>query len=330
MRESIDNILEECSCSLCGSNEKQLVGTAKDYYNSFPGEFSYFICKNCSFIYTNPRPSKENISKLYPDEAGYLTPKKVLEIPRKSINCLDLYFNYSKSSLFKRVVLFPYYAIRIRKLRIQSFPEYVDKGTLLDIGASYGDYLTKMNSLGWITKGIELNKNSVKHATETLKLDVENTLFEDYCPQTKYDIINMGMVMEHILLPNEVVNKVDSLLKHNGVFIFSIPNIGGIESRLFGKYWYSLHLPMHLNHFTPKTVRQLLENNGFNDIKIYHQNDYNDFLRSLEYLAIDHTVLRIIHKLINIKYFRKLVIAPLVFIFSLFGITSRMTVFAKR
>jgi len=330
VRESIHNILKESNCSLCGCNEKKLLGSAEDYYNNFPGEFTFYKCNCCGFVYTNPRPTQEHISKLYPDEAGYLTPKEVLEVPKKSKRCLNIYFDYAPSSMVKKVLLYPFYAIRIRKLKIQSFPNYVKGGSLLDIGASYGDYLYKMKSLGWNTKGIELNQNSVNYATNQLKLDVENILIEDYYSKTKYKVITMGMVMEHILYPNEVLKKVHSLLDSKGMFIFSIPNFAGFEAKIFGKYWYSLHLPMHLNHFTPKTVKQLLEKNGFNDIKIYHQNDYNDLIRSLEYISKNNKLLKIIHQLINTKLIRKLIIAPLIFILSLFGITSRMTVYCKK
>lgn len=329
MRESIENYLEECSCSLCGSNDKELEGKAKDYYNHFSGEFSYYKCKECGFVFTNPRPIEKHISKFYPDDAGYLTPKEVKKIPTKSIKCLNLYFNYLPSSKIKKIISYPWLSIRLRKLKIQSFPNFVTNGKLLDIGASYGDYLFKMKSLGWKTKGIELNQNSVNYATNKLGLDVENILIEEYTPDEKFDVINMGMVMEHILLPNDVTRKVISLLKDKGTFIFSIPNYGGLESKIFRKYWYSLHVPMHLNHFTPKTVSRLLNNNGFKNIKIYHQNDYNDFIRSIKYLSIDYPLFKIVHTLLNIKVIRKLVIAPIFFLLALLGFTSRMTIYAK-
>ena len=322
--------LENCNCNLCGSDDKSLVGRAKDYYNNFDGEYSYYKCNQCGFVYTNPRPKAEFIDKFYPDDAGYLTPKKVIPYTVKERKVLNIYFNYQKSYLLNKLLFWPFYAVTIRKLKIRSVPTWVNKGEILDIGASYGDYMFKVKQIGWKAKGIELNSKSVRHATEQLKLDVENILIEDFSSETKFDVVNMGMVMEHILEPNIVVKKVESLLKPNGTFIFSIPNYGGIESKIFGKYWYSLHLPMHINHFTPRTVKYLLKKNGFSKVKIYHQNDYNDFIRSLSNMLQDKPYLKVIHSFINSKFVRKLFVAPIVFILSLFNLTSRMTVYCQK
>ena len=66
---------------------------------------------------------------------------------------------------------------------------------------------------------------------------------------------------------------------------------------------------------------------GFISAKL---NDYNDLIRSTNYLAKDKPVFKIIHSIINFKIIRKLFIAPLIFILSLFGLTSRMTIYCQR
>ena len=322
----ISDILENAPCPLCGSEEHSIQHKAKDLYNNFDGNFYTSKCTNCGFIYTNPRPSKDNIDKLYPDDAGYLVPKDVQKVPNKIQSVLKRKNGYNHLKINPCKLCNP---LLIRKIKIQSFPNYIENGKLLDIGASYGDYMYKMQSLGWNVKGIELNQNSVNHANDKLHLDVRKELIEDFNPNQKFDVVHMGMVLEHIINPKEVLEKIKTILAPEGTFIFSIPNVSGFESKLFGQYWYSLHLPMHLNHFSPKTICALLKSIGAKEIKIFHQNDTNDTIKSLGYLASERKIFKPIHKFIKIKAIRKLCIQPLIWIFAYLKITSRITVYVK-
>jgi 2-polyprenyl-3-methyl-5-hydroxy-6-metoxy-1,4-benzoquinol methylase len=324
-----NGVLFESNCPVCNHNEFLIVGYAKDYYNNFPGDFRYVKCKNCKFIYTNPRPTNNTISELYPDSAGYLTPKptKLLSNYYKKILRVKHGYNHlSENSLIPVMLGF----LAKRKIKLLSIPDYHSKGTLFDIGASYGDHIVKMQDIGWICKGIELNENSVHHAREALGLDVTNCLIENYPENEQFDVVHMGMVLEHIIYPKDILEKVKKLIKEDGTFIFSVPNINSFEAKVFGKYWYSLHLPMHLNHFDRKSVTKLLIEFGFNKIKIYHQFDPNDIIISLKYLSIEKKRYAFLYKIIKIKFIRKLIITPFLILLSLFNYTSRMTIYAKK
>ena len=41
-----------------------------------------------------------------------------------------------------------------------------------------------------------------------------------------------------------------------------MPNAGSLQAALFGPRWFHLDLPRHLFHFTPRTLRALLERSG--------------------------------------------------------------------
>ncbi len=53
------------------------------------------------------------------------------------------------------------------------------------------------------------------------------------------------------------------LLKPNGWVGIEVPNIASPEARWFGADWYHLAVPVHLYHFSPKTLRQMLQRTGF-------------------------------------------------------------------
>lgn len=327
--QNLNDKFIEVKCPLCDSEKYIDFLLSKDFYNNLPGTFSTSYCLNCGFIFTNPRPKTDTLHELYPDNAGYLTPKKVNNYSNSEKNVLNKYFSYSID--VSRKTLSPITkTILTRKLKIQSVPKFVEDGNLLDIGASYGDYLSKMKSIGWKCKGIELNSSSAKYAREVLSLDVDECLIEDYNPPIKYDVINLGMVLEHVLYPKETLTKIYTLLKDNGQFILSIPNIYGIEAKLFKKYWYSLHLPMHLNHFSKRRIIKLLNDVGFQDVQVYFQPNTNDIIGSLKYLSIEKRFFKPIFKLLSYKYFRKIAIEPLSWCLSILGLTSRMTIHVKK
>lgn len=327
--DQIRNLLEYAKCPICENNEYKVVGKAKDFYNNFAGEFEITKCNNCGFIYTNPRPTEENVHLLYPDNAGYLTPKKIDEVSLKNKRILAKKFGYKH--LFNKPIPYSFFNLhKARNLRIQSFPDFIVNGSFLDIGASYGDFLYKIKSLGWNCKGIELNPNSASYAVNELNLDVKQQLIEDYPETETFDVVHMGMVLEHIISPTEVLKKVNKLLKPNGTFIFSVPNIGSFEGKLFGRYWYSLHLPMHLNHFTRNSIKKLLIENGYNDIKIFHQSDPNDIIMSLKYLSFDYKIFYPLYKLLSFKVIRKLIIKPIMVFLAYLNLTSRITIYTKK
>jgi len=322
-------MFELSNCPICTSKNFRIIGKAKDFYNDFEGEFTYSKCSNCGFIYTNPRPTKDKVHLLYPDNAGYLTPKKISPISEKTKFLLIKKFNYSNlNSNYKFKFLLPF--LSTRKLKIQSFPNFIDGGNFLDIGSSYGDHLYKMKSIGWNCKGIELNKNSANYAISILNLDIKSCLIEDYSESEKFNIVHMGMVLEHIIDPKEILNKVNKLLKDDGVFIFSVPNITSFEGVVFRNYWYSLHLPMHLNHFNRKSIKNLLKDFGFNNIKIYHQNDPNDVIISLKYFSQDYKFFYPLYFLLKFKYVRKLIVMPFMQLLGILNLSSRMTIYAKK
>jgi hypothetical protein len=61
----------------------------------------------------------------------------------------------------------------------------------------------------------------------------------------------------------EVLQAASRLLAPGGKLIVTVPNIDSLAFRWFGSAWNGLDLPRHLVHFTPATLRLMLERAGW-------------------------------------------------------------------
>lgn len=324
--------LEYIPCPLCGGDKSSIyIQNAKELYNDMDEYFNVEVCDECGHYFTNPRPTKETISYFYPDSAGYYSPSKYKE-PKSFLynsykSVLNDYFNYklkTKKTFFLSSLMFFFKKSHFYTSHI---PIFKKDGKLLDIGCSYGNYLIKMKNFGWNVYGTEINEKAVKFANEELGLqNVQNIFFEDNSFEKKYfDVVNMNMVLEHVYDPSLTIKKVHNILKDEGELIFSVPDISGYEAKLHKEFAYTLQVPEHLHHFTPKMITKLLEDNGFEVIRIVHQNSDRDFVAPFNYKG-DKFLSKVFHN----KIIRKTVIKLFINFLAFMGKTSRMSIYARK
>ena len=140
---------------------------------------------------------------------------------------------------------------------------------VLEIGAGGGDTLLeiKKQKLANVVVGIELMEmqNSNQANTDIDKFiicDVERTELE--FPDSYFDVIILGDVLEHLLDPWTFLKKTSRCLKPGGLFIASIPNIRYYTamSKIFfnGDFGYEeqgLFDRTHFRFFCKKNMRSL-------------------------------------------------------------------------
>lgn len=337
------NDLIRVKCDYCDSNESKIILKTKDYvFKKIAGEFAISKCLNCGLIFSNPRVKREALANYYKEIINYGERSFTNSDGKEMVDyyfvkdILSLYFNYpfSKKNKLRKIALFPSY-LRIRKWYKKKYfiPTYCKNGKILEIGCSYGYYLYVWKKLGWEVKGIELNKDSVNFAVNQLNLDVENIEFEDFQSNQLYDVIYLNMVLEHVNSPKKTLHKCYSLLNENGILVLGLPDFSGIEVRIYKRYAYTLHLPYHLYHFTPNSIKKYLKLFEFKKIKITHDNFDRDLLAPLSFIIEenpDNRILKYVYKIVINKFIRKTLIKIIVKIISLLGKTSRMIVVATK
>jgi 2-polyprenyl-3-methyl-5-hydroxy-6-metoxy-1,4-benzoquinol methylase len=132
---------------------------------------------------------------------------------------------------------------------------------ILDLGCGNGDFAEFAISRGFTVIGLDIDKEALKVAKSRNLENAEflnSTLFEflKYNPSTKFDLVSMFEVFEHVDTPNDTIAAIKQLLKPNGHFIGSMPN----EDRYFAKkvnLTYALP-PYHLMFWNKKSFDHYL------------------------------------------------------------------------
>lgn len=278
--------LEEASCPLCLDTHGEVVVKGKDIINNLPGEFVVIKCESCGLMRTNPRPTLDTIGFYYPDDyAPYLS--TVIKMADES---------NKKKSLKKFITRY----MGANNREIPSLPP----GQLLEIGCGSGDFLKTMQTKGWTVKGLEPSATAADNAKKQ-GLDVDCGNLENMTlPENHFDLVVGWMVLEHLHHPANGLKKLHAALKPGGVLVLSVPDMGGLDFRFFKQYYYALHLPNHLFHFTQPTLKKLLIHNGFKPAKFFWHRNPKNFLVSLVYVASLYK-LNGVEKLLNAILARK-------------------------
>ena len=137
--------------------------------------------------------------------------------------------------------------------------------TLCDIGCRDGS-LTAFFAQGNSVLGIDIDAHSLKKAHERLGID---TLVMDLQGEWKelegkmFDGCSAGEVLEHVYYPEEVIQKVKAHLNKGAVFVGSVPNAFSLINRIRYLCGTKRHTPLsdptHINHFTVKEMKEMLE-----------------------------------------------------------------------
>lgn len=149
---------------------------------------------------------------------------------------------------------------------------------ILEIGCGDGNFGNLLLENGakevW---GIEYEKEqgqiAEKVMTKVFVGDVAEQLLN--LPDQYFDAIVCNDVLEHLVDPYTVINKLRPKLKKNGVMISSIPNIRyfrNLFDYFFNKNWdytdSGIMDKTHFRFFTYKSIRKMFESNGYEVVKM--------------------------------------------------------------
>lgn len=147
---------------------------------------------------------------------------------------------------------------------------------VLEIGAAYGEtlYWLKQQGIAGEAIGIDIfqdtrNPSRYKEIDRFIFGDVAQLDLQEY--HQHFDLILLPDVLEHIVEPGAVLQKVKSFLKPDGYILVSMPNIRHYSAfvRIFlkGDFKYDesgIFDYTHMRFYCQKNMRQLVERNGFN------------------------------------------------------------------
>lgn len=145
------------------------------------------------------------------------------------------------------------------------FPE---AKSFLDVGAATGDMVHLARQTGLDAEGIEFSAFAVQQAKQRYGLDLQQLPLSDLEKHEYYDLIHLNHVFEHFNDPVAELGHIHRLLKPGGSVYIEIPYQFHVVERFKFRLKpvaaeFSLHSVHHPYFFTPRTIKKVLRDNGF-------------------------------------------------------------------
>ena len=217
------------SCPACGSADASQRGQKN--------EFPLFTCRSCATLYTTQLPST--------------TPSQD-------------YDNYYTS---ENLTVAEFIAKHLDEI-VRTFEPFRKNNRLLDVGCGAGTFLEAAARAGWQATGVEVSRSAADHIRERG--------FEVFCgelekasyPNDHFDVVIASEVLEHVGDPKGMIEGIARVLRPGGLFWGTTPHGRGISARLLGLEWSIVCPPEHLQLFSVSSIRKLLTEAGFSDVKV--------------------------------------------------------------
>ncbi len=236
------------NCPVCNSANISFVFAAKDYTVS-KETFQVWQCANCTLRFTQHVPDKNNIGPYY-QSADYIS-----------------HSNTSKGFINKLYHTVRSFTLQSKKNLIEKYAGK-QNGHLLDIGAGTGAFASTMQKANWSVTALEPDATARANAKKDFNIELQpsENLFK--LDKNSFDAITLWHVLEHVHDLQLYIQIFFSLLKDNGVLIIAVPNYTSYDAKEYAEFWAGYDVPRHLYHFSPQSMKLLLQQHNFKLKKI--------------------------------------------------------------
>jgi 2-polyprenyl-3-methyl-5-hydroxy-6-metoxy-1,4-benzoquinol methylase len=229
-------------CPVCHSTDIKNVLSVKDYTVS--GEiFPIAECGQCSLRFTQDVPGAAAISPYYKSE-DYIS-----------------HTNTSKGLVNRIYKIVRKNTMRRKRKWIEKYTG-LEKGKLLDLGSGVGTFAHEMKQYGWEVTGLEPDEDARKAAERLYGLKLADTAEFYQLPGGYFDAITLWHVLEHVHDLGDYIQQLRKLLNEKGKLFIAVPNYTSLDARVYQEYWAAYDVPRHLYHFSPASIKWLIEKNG--------------------------------------------------------------------
>ena len=226
--------LTNAKCLACQSTAVEFWAEARDVeYHAVAESFAYVRCTACDTL-SIAKPPIDRLGEIYP----------------------DTYYSFGDQG--GSLIGWIKEALDRRQFKSLFAPVKGERLAALDVGGGAGWLLT-------LAKSVE------RRLTETVVVDLDPAAealaqraghgfhlgpVETYDTATRFDVIFMLNLIEHVSDPVVVLAKMRNLLKPGGTIFIKTPNHDSLDARLFrNRSWGGLHAPRHWVIFTPESFR---------------------------------------------------------------------------
>ena len=216
------------NCPVCSSNNDISI------FSKAGG--TYVKCQDCGMIYINPVFTDEAIIGYY--QTNHTEQAEVVESDTD-----NFYINIYNDGLDD-----------IGKINS-------NLENILDIGCSSGTFLDLASQRGLSTYGIELNKAEFEFVKKKRHI-VFNEVLEKVNFNTKFDVITMWDVFEHIIDGKFYLKKMRDLLTSNGLIFIQIPSSDSLAAKILQEHCNMYDGLEHVNLYGVETIKKIAHKCG--------------------------------------------------------------------
>lgn len=206
-------------------------------------EFSLFRCKACGLVFSEPSSARSEYYESHPEYA-----RLERDVPLAW---------YHRAFLKKRLKL---------------------GGRLLDVGCATGNFLRACAD-SYDVEGIDFNRNLVEFGKRRygLRLFAKSPAGHSVDNKAAFDVITCFETLEHQGNPAVFLRRLISMLKEDGVLVFSVPN-RPLSSRLLPKEMDSP--PHHFLRWDARSLMTFLKRNGLE--AVMHRHHFGNWVFTFE------------------------------------------------
>jgi 2-polyprenyl-3-methyl-5-hydroxy-6-metoxy-1,4-benzoquinol methylase len=253
-------VIHHTVCPVCGSGAFKKILTVKDHTVS--GElFDVYECLNCTLRFTQDAPMAASRMNYYKSE------------------------NYISHSNTSKGLINRLYQL-IRKKTIVAKRKLIEKscglrnGVLLDVGSGTGSFAAIMKKHGWDVTGLEPDADARNLAKKENNLELLDIAALHDFPHQSFDAITLWHVLEHVEDLTSFLKLLANLMKADGRVFIAVPNYTSHDARVYKNFWAAYDVPRHLYHFSPQSMKHMVEMNGLK-IEKYKPMWFDSFYISL-------------------------------------------------
>jgi 2-polyprenyl-3-methyl-5-hydroxy-6-metoxy-1,4-benzoquinol methylase len=156
--------------------------------------------------------------------------------------------------------------------RLKIMASLVDQNQkILDLGCGTGEFIKILQHKNPQTEGLEISKKVAKIAQKNgLKIKIADLNKTFPYKRNSFDTITAGELIEHIYDTDFFLEEIKRVLKNNGTFILSTPNLATLGRRLMLLLGINPLIETslenasgHIRYFTKKSLEELLAKHNF-------------------------------------------------------------------
>ncbi|MDT8388237.1 MAG: class I SAM-dependent methyltransferase [Thiogranum sp.] len=240
--------------------------------------FDYHRCQSCGLVYQHPMPANDEIAEFYPDSYSIYSEPAQPWFPPRALRTLKDKLGYShlkvKGSALE--MLLPGKAV-------PEVAPFIPAGKALDIGCGNGEFLLRLQSIGWTCQGVEFNDKAVgicrSHGLQVFHGDLKSAGFE----AGTFDFVTANHLIEHVPDPHELMREIARITKPGGRVLIRTPNSESLGRSWFGTYWFANDIPRHLILYAKRNLQMLAARHGLEPELITTPVKPKIVLKSLDY-----------------------------------------------